>query len=233
MHKNRRITLHQKIGKGIKFNYITSKITLKNVSGIQNVFIYVGTVNSIALGHPMRSNQPMRAFLGQGLALDSGNVICVQRPGGTRTSLLAAAQSPGSLDPGRGSSSTATSSTVKDAGTSSMPPPSVPSSALTKAGTAGRAASSQEGTGVQAPAAKGPPVPKVGGVAAVQGPPTKPASDSAVMAKSRAKGSRSHHSPFKGIFLHRQNQWEGRRTWQRGRSAVSASFYCSYTRKGR
>ena len=44
MHKNRRITLHQKIGKGIKFNYITSKITLKNVSGIQNVIIYVGTV---------------------------------------------------------------------------------------------------------------------------------------------------------------------------------------------
>ena len=44
MHKNRRITLHQKIGKGIKFNYITSKITFKNVSGIQNVIIYVGTV---------------------------------------------------------------------------------------------------------------------------------------------------------------------------------------------
>ena len=33
-----------KIGKGIKFNYITSKNTLKNVSGIQNVIIYVGTV---------------------------------------------------------------------------------------------------------------------------------------------------------------------------------------------
>ena len=44
MHKNRRITLHQNIGKGIKFNYITSKITFKNVSGIQNVIIYVGTV---------------------------------------------------------------------------------------------------------------------------------------------------------------------------------------------
>ena len=41
MHKNRRITLHQKIGKGIKFNYITSKNTFKNVSGIQNVIIYV------------------------------------------------------------------------------------------------------------------------------------------------------------------------------------------------
>ena len=45
MHKNRRITLHQKIGKGIKFNYITSKNKLKNVSGIQNVIIYVGTVS--------------------------------------------------------------------------------------------------------------------------------------------------------------------------------------------
>ena len=44
MHKNRRITLHQKIGKGINFNCITSKNTLKNVSGIQNVIIYVGTV---------------------------------------------------------------------------------------------------------------------------------------------------------------------------------------------
>ena len=29
---------------GINFNYITSKNTLKNVSGIQNVIIYVGTV---------------------------------------------------------------------------------------------------------------------------------------------------------------------------------------------
>ena len=29
MHKNRRITLHQKIGKGIKSNYMTSKNTLK------------------------------------------------------------------------------------------------------------------------------------------------------------------------------------------------------------
>ena len=112
-------------------------------------------------------------------------------PGGVRTSLLAAAQSPGSLDPGRGSSSTATSSTAKDAGTSSTPPPSVPSSALTKAGMAGSAAGSQEGTAVQAPAAKGPPVPKAGGVATVQGPPTKPASDSAVMAKSSAKEPQS------------------------------------------
>ena len=34
----------QKIGKGIKLNYITSKNTLENVSGIQNVIIYVGTV---------------------------------------------------------------------------------------------------------------------------------------------------------------------------------------------
>ena len=44
MHINRRIALHQKIGKGIKFNYITSKNTFKHVSGIQNVIIYVGTV---------------------------------------------------------------------------------------------------------------------------------------------------------------------------------------------
>ena len=64
-------------------------------------------------------------------------------PTGKRVSLVAAAQSPGNLDPGRGSTSTATSSTAKDAGTSSMPPPSVPSSALSKAGPAGSAASSQ------------------------------------------------------------------------------------------
>ena len=37
MHKNRRITLHQKSGKGIQFNYITSQNTLKIVSGIQNL----------------------------------------------------------------------------------------------------------------------------------------------------------------------------------------------------
>ena len=70
-----RITLHQKIGKGIKLTYITSKNTLKNVSGIQNVIIYVGTVvgkcsatrYSVAapppgsrhdLGGPMHPRQP-------------------------------------------------------------------------------------------------------------------------------------------------------------------------------
>ena len=81
---------------------------------------------------------------GSGFDLTRGMSATYRGPTGTRTSLLAAAQSPGSLDPGRGSTSTATSSTVKDAGTSSMPPPSVPSSSLTKAGTAGSAASSQE-----------------------------------------------------------------------------------------
>ena len=108
-------------------------------------------------------------------------------PSEASTSLLAAAQSPGSLNPERGLSSSATSSTAKDAGTSSMPPPSVPSSALTKAGLAGSAASSQGSAAAQAPTAKGPPVRKVGGAAAVQEPPTKPASDSAIMAKSGAK----------------------------------------------
>ena len=48
MLKNRRITLHQNIGKGIKFNYITSKNTVQNVSGIQNVTIYVGIVGNSA-----------------------------------------------------------------------------------------------------------------------------------------------------------------------------------------
>ena len=38
----------KKIGKGIKFNYITSKNTLKIVSGIQNVIIYVATVKAEA-----------------------------------------------------------------------------------------------------------------------------------------------------------------------------------------
>ena len=46
----------------------------------------------------------------------------------------------------------------------------------------------------QAPAAKGPPVPKIGGTPTVQGPPVRPSSDSAVMAKAgttdpQAKGS--------------------------------------------
>ena len=47
-------------------------------------------------------------------------------PGEDRTSLLAAAQSPSSMTPAKGASSSATSSIAKDAGTSSMPPPSVP-----------------------------------------------------------------------------------------------------------
>ena len=38
-----------KIGKGIKFNYITSTNTFKNVSGIQNVIIYAGTVCVLCL----------------------------------------------------------------------------------------------------------------------------------------------------------------------------------------
>ena len=108
-------------------------------------------------------------WMGSGFNLIQGMSSAYRGPSGTKASLLAAAQSVGSLDPGRGSSSTATSSTAKDAGTSSMPPPSVPSSALSKAGAAGSAASSQEGTAAQAPAAKGPPIPKGGGVAAVQG----------------------------------------------------------------
>ena len=77
-------------------------------------------------------------------ALTRGMTANYRGPTGQRVSLVAAAQSPGGMDPGRGSTSTASSSTVKDAGTSSMPPPSVPSSALSKAGTAGSAASSQE-----------------------------------------------------------------------------------------
>ena len=106
---------------------------------------------------------------------------------------------PINLDPGRGSTSSATSSTAKDAGTSSMTPPSAPSSALSKAGAAGSATSSQGSTAGQAPAAKGPPAPKIGGTPTVQGPPVRPSSDSAVMAKAgttdpQAKG------PLKGQF---------------------------------
>ena len=99
---------------------------------------------------------------GSGFDLTRGMTATYRGPTGKRVSLVAAAQSPGDLDPGRGSTSTATSSTVQDAGTSSMPPPSVPSSALSKAGTAGSAASSQGSAAGQAPAAKGPPAPKDG-----------------------------------------------------------------------
>ena len=120
-------------------------------------------------------------------------------PTGKRVSLVAAAQSPGGLDPGRGSTSTATSSTVKDAGTSSMPPPSVPSSALSKAGTAGSAASSQGSAAGQAPAAKGPPAPKIGGTPMVQGPPVRPSSDSAVMGKAVSTDPQTK-SPLQGQF---------------------------------
>ena len=136
---------------------------------------------------------------GSGFHLTRGMTATYQGPTGTRVSLVAAAQSPGSLDPGRGSTSTTTSSTTKDAGTSSMPPPSVPSSALPRADTAGSAASDQGSTAGQAPAAKGPPVPKTGGTPMVQGPPVRPSSDSAVMAKAgppdpQAKG------PLQGPF---------------------------------
>ena len=91
---------------------------------------------------------------GSGFDLTLGMSAAYRGPGGVRTSLLAAAQSPGNLNPGKGTSSSATSSTVKDAGTSSMPPPSVPSSALSKAGLAGRAADSQESTASQVPASR-------------------------------------------------------------------------------
>ena len=136
---------------------------------------------------------------GSGFHLERGMTATYQGPTGKRVSLVAAAQSPGSLDPGRGSTSSATSSTTKDAGTSSMPPPSVPSSALPRADTAGSAASSQGSAAGQAPAAKGPPVPKTGGTPMVQGPPVRPSSDSAVMAKAgppdpQAKG------PLQGQF---------------------------------
>ena len=136
---------------------------------------------------------------GSGFDLTRGMKSTYRGPTGKRVSLVAAAQSPGNLDPGRGSTSSATSSTAKDAGTSSMPPPSVPSSALTKAGTAGSAASSQGSTAGQAPAAKGPPVPKIGGTPTVQGPPVRPSSDSAVMAKAGTTDPQAK-SPLQGQF---------------------------------
>ena len=136
---------------------------------------------------------------GSGFHLTRGMTATYHGPTGKRVSLVAAAQSPDSLDPGRGSTSSATSSTTKDAGTSSMPPPSVPSSALPRADTAGSAASSQGSAAGQAPAAKGPPVPKIGGTPTVQGPPVRPSSDSAVVTKAgttipQAKG------PLQGQF---------------------------------
>ena len=145
---------------------------------------------SVGSSNAVKSANARFPWAGSGFDLTLGmSAAKYKGPGEVRTSLLAAAQSPSSMTPAKGTSSTATSSTVKDAGTSSMPPPSVPSSALTKAGLAGKAAGSQESTVHQAPAAKRPPAPKVGGVVAAKGPPTKPASDSAVMAKSSTKES--------------------------------------------
>ena len=159
-------------------------------------------------------------------------------PTGKRVSLIAAAQSPGSLDPGRGSASTATSSTAKDAGTSSMPPPSVPSSALTKAATAGSAASSQESTAGQAPAAKGPPVPKIGGMPTTQGPPVRPASDSAVTAKSGAKDLQATYA--RGIngkvssSKEASSNWKAEVTFEfiESQGSICLSVQYNRTRKG-
>ena len=101
--------------------------------------------HSIGSSNAVKSANGGFPWSGSGFDLTRGMSSAYRGPTGTRTSLLAA-QKPGSLDPGMGSSSSATPSIAKDAGTSSMPPPSVPSSALTKAGTEGSAASSQEGT---------------------------------------------------------------------------------------
>ena len=89
-----------------------------------------------------------------------------------------------------------------------MPPPSVPSSALTKAAAAGSAASSQGSTAGQAPAAKGPPVPKIGGMPTTQGLPVRPSSDSAVMAKSGGRRISRQKDLFKDSFLHPLNHSE-------------------------
>ena len=136
---------------------------------------------------------------GSGFHLERGMSATYQGPTGKRVSLVAAAQSPGSLDPGRGSTSSATSSTTQDAGTSSMPPPSVPSSALPRADTAGSAACSQGSVAGQAPAAKGPPALKTGGTPMVQGPPVRPSSDSAVMAKAGSTDPQAK-GPLQGQF---------------------------------
>ena len=154
---------------------------------------------SIGSSNAVKSANARFPWIGSGFDLTRGMSTAYRGPTGMRISLLAAAQKPGNLDPGRGSSSTATPSTAKDAGTSSMAPPSVPSSALTKAGSAGSATSSQEGTAGQAPAAKGPPVPKAAGATAMQGPPVRPSSDSAVMAKPSAKDPQTT-GPLQGQF---------------------------------
>ena len=80
-----------------------------------------------------------------------------------------------------------------------MPPPSVPSSALPKADMAGSAASSQGSSAGQAPVARGPPVPKIGGTPTMQGPPARPSSDSAVMAKAGTTDQQAK-GPLQGQF---------------------------------
>ena len=157
---------------------------------------------SVGSSNAVKSANARFPWAGSGFDLTLGMSVAYKGPGEVRTSLLAAAQSPSSMTPAKGTSSTATSSTAQDAGTSSMPPPSVPSSALPKAGSAGKAAGSQESTVDQAPTAKGPPAPKVGGVVTAKGPPTKPASDSAVMAKSSTKESQPRSTGHSRALSH-------------------------------
>ena len=99
---------------------------------------------------------------GAGFDLGLGMSATYTGPGEDRTALLAAAQSPSSMTP-----------------------------ALSKAGTAVSAASSDKVTAGQVPSAKGPPAPKGSGTDSVKGPPAKPASDSAVMTSSMSKSSPS------------------------------------------
>ena len=86
---------------------------------------------------------------GSGFDLTRGMKSTYRGSTGKRVSLVAAAQSPGNLDPGRGSTSAATSSTAKDAGTSSHATTfgSVFCFAQQRRVSAGSAASSQGSTG--------------------------------------------------------------------------------------
>ena len=145
--------------------------------------------HSTGSSNAVKSANARFPWTGSGFDLTLGMSATYTGPGEDKTSLLATAQSPGSINPAKGTSSSATSSTAKDDVTSSMPPPSVPSSALSKAGSAGSAAGNQKDTGAQVPTAKGPPVPQMSGTETAKGPPTRPASDSAVTASTAPKTS--------------------------------------------
>ena len=176
--------------------------------------------HSVGSSNAVKSANSRFPWAGSGFDLTLGMTAAYKGPGGVRTSLLATAQSLGSLDPGRGTSSTATSSTAKDAGTSSMPPPSVPSSALTKAVRPERQQTVRRVPPIRRRLRKAHRFQKW-----VVWPQCRdlPQSQPATVPwwQSPAPRSRSLHRPFKVISLPWQNRWGRQSQWRNRLQLVS------------